>query len=156
VVRRRKRAEGRAEQQPVVAGELVVRGDQFQAFVDGASADLTCREFELIQLLADSAGLVLPRDQTPQADRGGVSSRARLPCGSTISGMCSACVMAAAAGATGARSGLQVIRHRWLTRRRLRALTVMLMAGAFGVSSVGVSGSTSPVHAPPPTAPATR
>ncbi|MEA2310057.1 MAG: hypothetical protein QOE28_25 [Solirubrobacteraceae bacterium] len=70
--------------------------------------------------------------------------------------MCSACVMAAAAGATGARSGLQVIRHRWLTRRRLRALTVMLMAGAFGVSSVGVSGSTSPVHAPPPTAPATR
>jgi DNA-binding response OmpR family regulator len=63
VVRRRKRAEGRAEQQPVIAGELVIRGDQFQAFVDGASADLTRREFELIQLLADSAGLVLPREE---------------------------------------------------------------------------------------------
>ncbi|MEA2310058.1 MAG: hypothetical protein QOE28_26 [Solirubrobacteraceae bacterium] len=59
VVRRRKRA----EQQPVIAGELVIRGDQFQAFVDGASADLTRREFELIQLLADSAGLVLPREE---------------------------------------------------------------------------------------------
>jgi hypothetical protein len=62
--------------------------------------------------------------------------------------VCSACVMAAAAGATGARTGLQAIRHRWLTRRRLRIATIVLMVGAFGVSSVGFSGSSAPAHGP--------
>src|SRR3712207_2635605 len=50
VVRRRRRADLRADRGPVLAGELEVRADQFQAFVDGRSADLTRREFELIQL----------------------------------------------------------------------------------------------------------
>src|ERR687893_657084 len=40
-----------------------VRADQFQAFVAGQSADLTRREFELIQLLAGSEGHVLPREE---------------------------------------------------------------------------------------------
>ena len=52
VVRRRKRAEVRVEPGPVVAGELEIRADQFQAFVRGVSVELTRREFELIQLLA--------------------------------------------------------------------------------------------------------
>ena len=57
VARRRRRAEAaRAEVGPVVAGELEIRADQFQAFAAGASVDLTRREFELIQLLADAAG----------------------------------------------------------------------------------------------------
>jgi hypothetical protein len=63
--------------------------------------------------------------------------------------MCGICVMTAAAGATGARAGLQQLRYRWLTRRRLRAITIGLAALAVGVSSVGFSGSTAapPAHA---------
>ena len=63
VIRRRRRAESRADAVPTVAGELEVRLDQFQAFAGGRSADLTRREFELILLLADHAGQVLPREE---------------------------------------------------------------------------------------------
>ncbi len=63
VIRRRRRAEMRADVTPTVAGELEVRTDQFQAFAGGRSADLTRREFELIQLLADHSGQVLPREE---------------------------------------------------------------------------------------------
>jgi DNA-binding response OmpR family regulator len=63
VVRRRKRAEAREDRPPVIAGELEVRADQFQAFVAGVSADLTRREFELIQLMAGSEGQVLQREE---------------------------------------------------------------------------------------------
>src|SRR4051812_13059923 len=67
VARRRRRAESaRAETGPVRAGELEIRADQFQAFVGGAGVDLTRREFELIQLLADAAGQVLPREEIYQ------------------------------------------------------------------------------------------
>ena len=65
VVRRRRRSEARAAS-PVVAGELEVRADQFQAFVGGRSVDLTRREFELLQLLADARGQVLPREEIYQ------------------------------------------------------------------------------------------
>jgi DNA-binding response OmpR family regulator len=66
VVRRRKRTESRAEERPVVIGEVEIRADQFQAFVRGVSADLTRREFELIQLLADAEGHVLQREEMYQ------------------------------------------------------------------------------------------
>ena len=66
VVRRRKRAEARVEGGPVVVGELQIRADQFQAFAGGVSADLTRREFELIQLLADAEGQVLQREEIYQ------------------------------------------------------------------------------------------
>jgi DNA-binding response OmpR family regulator len=66
VVRRRRRAEARAETGPVVAGELEIRADQFQAFVGGQSLDLTRREFELLQLLADSRSTVLQREEIYQ------------------------------------------------------------------------------------------
>ena len=66
VVRRRRRADPRVEAGPVVAGELEIRADQFQAFVAGRSVDLTRREFELIQLLADAHGQVLQREDIYQ------------------------------------------------------------------------------------------
>jgi DNA-binding response OmpR family regulator len=65
VVRRRKASEP-SEHIVVAAGELEVRSDQFQAFVDGKSVELTRREFELIQLLASAEGQVLQREDIYQ------------------------------------------------------------------------------------------
>jgi DNA-binding response OmpR family regulator len=62
VVRRRRRSAGRAEVKPVSAGEVEIRSDRFQAFVQGHSIDLTRREFELIELLAAAEGRVLERE----------------------------------------------------------------------------------------------
>jgi len=62
VSRRRRRARPQAEAGPVVAGELAIRSDRFQAFVGEISLDLTRREFELLQLLSDSPGQVLERE----------------------------------------------------------------------------------------------
>jgi DNA-binding response OmpR family regulator len=67
VVRRRKRASERVEQGPLVAGELEIRADQFQAFAAGRSVDLTRREFEVLQLLAQAEGKVLQREEIYQA-----------------------------------------------------------------------------------------
>jgi DNA-binding response OmpR family regulator len=66
VVRRRRRAAGPAVHKPIVAGELEIRADQFQAFVGGHSLDLTRREFELLQLLSENVGQVLPREEIYQ------------------------------------------------------------------------------------------
>jgi DNA-binding response OmpR family regulator len=66
VVRRRKRSDVRVEKGPTVVGEVEIRADQFQAFVSGASVELTRREFELIQLLADAEGQVLQREEIYQ------------------------------------------------------------------------------------------
>jgi DNA-binding response OmpR family regulator len=66
VVRRRRRLSDRADAGPVVAGELEIRPDQFQAFVGGQSVDLTRREFELLQLLAGAKGHVLEREEIYQ------------------------------------------------------------------------------------------
>jgi DNA-binding response OmpR family regulator len=67
VVRRRKRASERTERGPLAAGELEVRADQFQAFAGGRSVDLTRREFEVLELLADAEGKVLQREEIYQA-----------------------------------------------------------------------------------------
>ncbi len=66
VVRRRRRTEAHASAGPVVAGELAIRSDRFQAFVGEASVDLTRREFELIDLLASAEGRVLEREEIYQ------------------------------------------------------------------------------------------
>ena len=62
VSRRRRRSRVDAEAGPLVAAELEIRADQFQAFVSGTSLDLTRREFELLQLLAEAKGQVLERE----------------------------------------------------------------------------------------------
>jgi DNA-binding response OmpR family regulator len=67
VVRRRKRAAAPRDEGPVVAGELEIRADQFQAFAAGRSVDLTRREFEVLQLLAQAEGKVLQREEIYQA-----------------------------------------------------------------------------------------
>jgi DNA-binding response OmpR family regulator len=66
VVRRRKQASSRIDQAAVIAGELEIRADQFQAFASGRSADLTRREFEVLQLLAGVEGKVLQREEIYQ------------------------------------------------------------------------------------------
>ncbi len=63
VARRRRRSAPRVETKPVLAGEVEIRSDRFQAFVDGQSIDLTRREFELIELLAAAEGRVLEREE---------------------------------------------------------------------------------------------
>ena len=63
VVRRRKRAQVSTEVGPLVAGELEIRSDQFQAFIGGESVGLTRREFELLQALADEGGRVVERER---------------------------------------------------------------------------------------------
>jgi len=62
VVRRRRRLEAPRDLEPIVAGEVEIRSDQYQAFVAGQGVDLTRREFELIELLATSDGRVLERE----------------------------------------------------------------------------------------------
>ncbi len=66
VVRRRKQATSRTQDDPVSAGGLEIRADQFQAFAAGRSADLTRREFEVLQLLAHAEGKVLQREEIYQ------------------------------------------------------------------------------------------
>jgi DNA-binding response OmpR family regulator len=63
VVRRRKHIVARAEAGPIAAGEIEIRPQQYQAFVGGASLDLTRREFELIKLLAETRGTVMQREE---------------------------------------------------------------------------------------------
>jgi DNA-binding response OmpR family regulator len=66
VARRRRRAEASAGDRPIVAGEIEIRADRFQAFVSDRSIDLTRREFELIELLAAADGRVLEREEIYQ------------------------------------------------------------------------------------------
>jgi len=62
--RRRRAEEGVAG--PVLAGEIEIRPDQFQAFAGERSIDLTRREFELVVLLASAEGRVLEREEIYQ------------------------------------------------------------------------------------------
>ena len=66
VVRRRRRGRASADVGPLVAGELEIRPDQFQAFVSGQSAGLTRREFELLHVLAEARGKVIEREEIYQ------------------------------------------------------------------------------------------
>jgi len=66
VVRRRQRGRTRQDLGPLVAGEVEIRPDRFQAYVGGDSLELTRREFELLAVLADHAGKVLERDEIYQ------------------------------------------------------------------------------------------
>ena len=66
VARRRRQADGPDAAEPILAGEIEVRPDQFQAFAHGRSIDLTRREFELIALLSAAGGRVLEREDIYQ------------------------------------------------------------------------------------------
>jgi two-component system response regulator RegX3 len=66
VVRRRRRSRHKPETGPLVAGEVEIRNDQFQAFVSGQSLNLTRREFELLQTLADADARVIEREDIYQ------------------------------------------------------------------------------------------
>jgi DNA-binding response OmpR family regulator len=66
VVRRRRRTSARSGSAPITAGNLEIRADRFQVYVNGASAELTRREFELIELLANADGRVLEREEIYQ------------------------------------------------------------------------------------------
>ncbi len=63
---RRRQANDRLAAEPIAAGELEIRADHFQAFVDGRGVDLTRREFEVLQLLASAKGKVLQREEIYQ------------------------------------------------------------------------------------------
>ena len=65
-VTRRRRPSLSLDLGPLIAGEIEIRPDQFQAFVAGRSIGLTRREFELLQVLADAEGTVLEREQLYQ------------------------------------------------------------------------------------------
>ena len=66
ILRRRRRSQPRPDAGPLVAGEVEIRTDQFQAFVAGRSLNLTRREFELLQVLADASGRVIEREEIYQ------------------------------------------------------------------------------------------
>ena len=66
VIRRRRRGHPKPDTGPLVAGEVEIRADQFQAFVASRSLNLTRREFELLQLLADASGRVIEREEIYQ------------------------------------------------------------------------------------------
>jgi DNA-binding response OmpR family regulator len=65
VSRRRRQGDSDAGE-TVAAGDIEIRPDQFQAFANGVSIDLTRREFELIALLSAAGGRVLEREEIYQ------------------------------------------------------------------------------------------
>jgi DNA-binding response OmpR family regulator len=62
VTRRRRPGRREVETAAVIAGDLEIRPDRFQAFVADHNLDLTRREFELLHLLAEERGQVLERE----------------------------------------------------------------------------------------------
>src|SRR3954466_6717167 len=66
VVRRRRKVASRLGAAPTVVGELELHPDQFQGYVSGESLELTRREYELIELLAEATGQVLERGEMYQ------------------------------------------------------------------------------------------
>ncbi len=66
VTRRRRRSDSREVAEVRTAGELEIKPDLFQAFVGETSANLTRREFELVELLASVDGRVLEREEIYQ------------------------------------------------------------------------------------------
>jgi DNA-binding response OmpR family regulator len=63
VARRRRPVLARESGGPLAVGGLVIHPEHFQAYADGVSAELTRREFELLQVLAHANGAVLRREE---------------------------------------------------------------------------------------------
>jgi DNA-binding response OmpR family regulator len=62
-VRSRQGADLGSQAGPLVCGELEIRSDHYQVYAGAACAELTRREFELIELLASGGGKVIERDE---------------------------------------------------------------------------------------------
>jgi DNA-binding response OmpR family regulator len=67
VVRRHRRGRPRADEGPMVFGEIEIRPDRFQAYVAGQSLGLTRREYELLHVLAEAEGRVIEREALYQS-----------------------------------------------------------------------------------------
>jgi DNA-binding response OmpR family regulator len=63
VLRRRRAGELPFDEEPIVAGQLTIRPDMFDAFVGDEPAGLSRKEYELLWLLAGAGGRVLEREQ---------------------------------------------------------------------------------------------
>lgn len=66
VLRRRRAGELRSDDEAVVAGELTIRPEMFDAFVGEEAAGLSRKEYELLRQLAGADGRVLEREQIYQ------------------------------------------------------------------------------------------
>jgi DNA-binding response OmpR family regulator len=66
VLRRRRLGDLPGEDEPIVAGELAIRPDRFDAYVGETPAGLSRKEYELLALLAAADGRVLEREQIYQ------------------------------------------------------------------------------------------
>ena len=66
VTRRHRRSGARVDVGPLVAGEIEIRPDQFEAHVGGKPLGLTRREFELLHALAEASGRVVEREDIYQ------------------------------------------------------------------------------------------
>ena len=64
--------------------------------------------------------------------------------------------MTAVGAASGTRAYLATRRFVWLSRRRLRAITVVLAVVALAVAATGLSGSSTASHTAQSNAPAQR
>jgi DNA-binding response OmpR family regulator len=62
IMRRRRVGEMPLDDQPIVAGELTVRPDRFDAYVGDEAAGLSRKEYELLRQLAAADGRVLERE----------------------------------------------------------------------------------------------
>jgi DNA-binding response OmpR family regulator len=66
VLRRRRAGELAVDDSPLVAGELEIRPDLFDAYVRGVAASLSRKEYELLRQLASAEGRVLEREDIYQ------------------------------------------------------------------------------------------
>jgi DNA-binding response OmpR family regulator len=66
VLRRRRIGTTAADQEPMLAGQLTVRPDRFDAYVGDEPAGLSRKEYELLRQLASVGGRVLEREQIYQ------------------------------------------------------------------------------------------
>ena len=66
VLRRRRAGQIPLEDEAIVAGELSIRPDRFDAYADGTAASLSRKEYELLHQLASAGGRVLEREDIYQ------------------------------------------------------------------------------------------
>jgi DNA-binding response OmpR family regulator len=66
VARRRRAGQLPVQAEAIVAGELSIRPDRFDAYADGTAASLSRKEYELLYQLAAASGRVLEREDIYQ------------------------------------------------------------------------------------------